>query len=57
MLVDQVKDLEEMKMDIGTWVHNLEQVIKSLMTQQDKLNNKVNILSFDWNLNCQGCTA
>ena len=22
MLVDQVKDLEEMKMDIGTWVHN-----------------------------------
>ena len=38
-------------MDVEPRVHNLEQVMSSLMGQQDKLNNKVNILSFDWNLN------
>ena len=38
-------------MDIGPRVHNLEQVTSSLMGHQDKLNNKVNVLSFDWNLN------
>ena len=32
-------------------VHNLEQVTISLMGCQDKFNDKVNILSFDWNLN------
>ena len=38
-------------MDIGPRVHNLEQVTSSLMGHQDKLNDKVNVLSFDWNLN------
>ena len=38
-------------MDIKPRVHNLEQVTSSLMGRQDKLNDKVNILSFDWNLN------
>ena len=51
MLLDQVDDLEGFQMDVGPRVHNLEQVTSSLMGHQDKLNNKVNILSFDWNLN------
>ena len=38
-------------MDIRPRVHNLEQVTSSLMGRQDKLNDKVNILSFNWNLN------
>ena len=38
-------------MDVGPRVHNLEQVTSFLMGRQDKLNDKVNILSFDWNLN------
>ena len=38
-------------MNIEPRVHNLEQVMSSLMGRQDKLNDKVNILSFDWNLN------
>ena len=38
-------------MDVGPRVHNLEQVTSSLMGRQDKLNDKVNILSFNWNLN------
>ena len=38
-------------MNVEPRVHNLEQVTSSLMGHQDKLNNKVNILSFDWNLN------
>ena len=38
-------------MNVEPWVHNLEQVTSSLMGHQDKLNNKVNVLSFDWNLN------
>ena len=36
---------------VGPRVHNLEQVTSSLMGRQDKLNDKVNVLSFDWNLN------
>ena len=51
MLLDQVDDLGEFQMDVGPRVHNLEQVTSSLMGHQDKLNNKVNILSFGWNLN------
>ena len=41
--------------DVGARVHNLEQVTRSLMTWQDKLNDKVKILSFDWNLNLKYC--
>ena len=51
MLLDQVDDLGGFQMDIGPRVHNLEQVTSSLMGCQDKLNNKVNVLSFNWNLN------
>ena len=51
MLLDQVDDLGGFQMDVGPRVHNLEQVTSSLMGRQDKLNDKVNILSFDWNLN------
>ena len=42
-------------MNIEPRVHNLEQVTSSLMGCQDKLNDKVNILSFDWNLNLKYC--
>ena len=38
-------------MNVGPRVHNLEQVTSSLMGCQDKLNDKVNVLSFNWNLN------
>ena len=51
MLLDQVDDLGGVQMDIGPRVHNLEQVMSSLMGHQDKLIDKVNVLSFDWNLN------
>ena len=50
-LLDQVDDLGGFQMDVGPRVHNLEQVTSSLMGRQDKLNDKVNVLSFDWNLN------
>ena len=42
-------------MDIRARVHNPEQVTGSLMTWQDRLNDKVSILSFDWNLNLKYC--
>ena len=51
MLLDRVDDLGGFQMDIGPRVHNLEQVTSSLMGRQDKLNDKVNVLSFNWNLN------
>ena len=51
MLLDRVDDLGGLQMNVGPRVHNLEQVTSSLMGHQDKLNDKVNILSFDWNLN------
>ena len=51
MLLDRVDDLGGFQMDVGPRVYNLEQVMSSLMGCQDKLNNKVNILSFNWNLN------
>ena len=51
MLLDQVEGLEESRTDFEPRVHNLEQVTSSLMGWQDKLNDKVNILSYDWNLN------
>ena len=51
MLSDQVEGLEESRTGFEPRVHNLEQVTSSLMGQQDKLNDKVNILSYDWNLN------
>ena len=51
MLSDQVEGLEESRTSFEPRVHNLEQVTSSLMGRQDKLNDKVNILSFDWNLN------
>ena len=38
-------------MDVEPRVHNLEQVTGSLMSHQDKLSDKVNVLSLDWNLN------
>ena len=38
-------------MNIEPRVYNLEQVTSSLMGRQDKLNDKVNVLSFNWNLN------
>ena len=51
MLLDRVDDLGGFQMNVKPRVHNLEQVTSSLMGRQDKLNNKVNVLSFDWNLN------
>ena len=51
MLLDWVDNLGGFQIDIGPRVNNLEQVTSSLMGCQDKLNNKVNVLSFDWNLN------
>ena len=51
MLLDRVDDLWVYREEVEPRVHNLEQVTGSLMTRQDKLNDKVNILSFDWNLN------
>src|ERR1700733_2547752 len=51
MLLDRVDDLWVYREDVEPRVHNLEQVTGSLMTRQDKLNDKVNILSFNWNLN------
>ena len=51
MLLDWVEGLEESRVGFEPRVHNLEQVTSSLMGRQDKLNNKVNILSYDWNLN------
>ena len=51
VLLDWVDGLGGFQMDVGPRVHNLEQVTSSLMSHQDKLNDKVNILSFDWNLN------
>ena len=51
MLLDRVDNLGRFQMDVGPRVHNLEQVMSSLMGHQDKLNDKVNALSFDWNLN------
>ena len=55
MLLDRVDDLWVYQEEVKPRVHNLEQVTGSLMTQQDKLNDKVNILSFDWNLNLKYC--
>ena len=55
MLLDRVDNLGGFQMDVGPRVHNLEQVTSSLMGCQDKLNDKVNILSFDWNLNLKYC--
>ena len=51
MLLDRVDDLGGFRMNVEPRVHNLEQVMSSLMGRQDKLNDKVNVLSFDWNLN------
>ena len=51
MLSDWVEGLEESRTSFKPRVHNLEQVTSSLMGWQDKLNNKVNVLSFNWNLN------
>src|ERR1700730_5503892 len=51
ILLDRVDNLGGFQMNVGPRVHNLEQVTSSLMGHQDKLNDKVNILSFDWNLN------
>ena len=51
MLLDQVDNLGGFRIGVEPRVHNLEQVTSSLMSRQDKLNNKVNILSFDWSLN------
>ena len=51
MLSDRMEGLEESRTSFEPRVHNLEQVTSSLMGRQDKLNNKVNILSFNWNLN------
>ena len=51
MLSDRVEGLEESRTGFEPRVHNLEQVMSSLMGRQDKLNNKVNILSYDWNFN------
>ena len=51
MMLNQVDDFEEFRMDVEPRVHNLEQVTGSLMSRQDKLNDKVNVLSFNWNLN------
>ena len=55
MLLDRVDDLGGFRMNVKPRVHNLEQVTSSLMGRQDKLNDKVNILSFDWNLNLKYC--
>ena len=55
MLLDQVDDLWLSRFDVEPRVHNMELVVGSLMTQQDKLSDKVNILSFDWNLNLKYC--
>ena len=55
MLLDRVDDLGGFQMDVRPRVHNLEQVMSSLMGRQDKLNDKVNVLSFDWNLNLKYC--
>ena len=38
-------------MNVEPRVYNLELVTSSLMGHQDKLNDKVNFLSFNWNLN------
>ena len=51
MLSDWVEGLKESRTSFEPRVHNLEQVTSSLMGWQDKLNDKVNILSYDWNLN------
>ena len=51
MLSDQVEGLEESRTGFEPRVHNLEQVTSSLMGRQDRLYDKVNILSYDWNLN------
>ena len=55
MLLDWVDDLGGFQMNVEPRVHNLEQVMSSLMGCQDKLNDKVNVLSFDWNLNLKYC--
>ena len=55
MLSDRVEGLEESRTGFEPRVHNLEQVTSSLMSQQDKLNDKVNILSYNWNLNLKYC--
>ena len=55
MVLDRVDNLGGFQMDVGPRVHNLEQVTSSLMGRQDKLNDKVNVLSFDWNLNLKYC--
>ena len=55
MLSDRMEGLEESRTGFEPRVHNLEQVTSSLMGWQDKLNNKVNILSYDWNLNLKYC--
>ena len=51
MLLDRVEGLEESRTSFEPRVHNLEQVTSSLMGWQNKLNDKVNILSYNWNLN------
>ena len=56
MLSDQVEGLEESRTNFEPRVHNLEQVTSSLMGRQDKLNDKVNVLSFNWNLNLKYCS-
>ena len=55
MLLDQVDDLGGFRMGVAPRVHNLEQVTSSLMGCWDKLNDKVNVLSFEWNLNLKYC--
>ena len=51
MLLDRVDNLGGFQMDVRPRFHYLEQVTSSLMGCQDKLNDKANVLSFDWNLN------
>ena len=55
MLSDRMEGLEESRTGFEPRVHNLEQVTSSLMGWQDKLNNKVNVLSFSWNMNLKYC--
>ena len=51
MMLDWVDDLGRFRINVKPRVHNLEQVVGPLMTRQDKLSDKVNVLLFDWNLN------
>ena len=55
MLADRVEDLEEGNNSSTRNVAEMQGVVRDLVAQQAKLNNKVTLLELDFNLNLKYC--